>query len=309
MAENELLLFVSTLLHAWLYGFVPALWTHDVWWPTGAFLSTFFAVTWPAVYRSHAAAADQLYLHAAIVALNWTGAVLGVTAAWALRTPQLVDPDPFFDDSAVHARAELSKTTFHVLSVALFVTAEYFALQYYAEYVSLGASIAIASVLGALYVAINAGSYWVGRASHRYHENATRLRLLAIVLLTHVAGDVAVFVSDAYTHWYGLLLFVALAALFYPCFIGYAWRTLCTHERSGGAWRALVATAVVHCCAYACAWAAEECTRGDEGRAPRGHLGVVTATIAAYSLCVAAALVAWRALCNLSPESGPPKCK
>lgn len=278
---------VSTLLHAWLYGFVPVLWTHDIWWPAGAFFSTFFAVTWPAVYRDYVVFPDQIHIHTSLVLLFWIGAIMALCVAWGLRTPSLIDTDPFFSSSKTHAEAELSKTTFHILSVSLFISAEYFLFQYYDTFFSFGMSIKIGILLIILYIFINAGSYIVGKRDHVYKQNASYLGLLATILLTHVGGDLIEFFNEDIKKWYGVLHFVVLVFLFYPAFCIYAWGKICKHDKSDAAKRLLVVTGIIHSFGYTVGWVIDTLFANK-------NIGVVIVAMHIYSFIVGIFCITYR---------------
>lgn len=210
---------ISTLLHAWMFGFVPVLWTHDVWWPGGAFLPIFFAVTWPALYRTYPEMPDQIHLHTSVVIIYWIGATLALCVAWSFKTPRLIDTSSFFSDERDCAKPKLSKTNFHILSVALLINAEYIAFQYYEEFFSFSSSLMIAGALLFLYLIINIGSYMIARYHKEYKENSGNLSLVCSILFTHVIGDTLIYLFPILKEWYGIFQFLFLLVVFYPVFL------------------------------------------------------------------------------------------
>ena len=282
---------ISTLLHAWLYGLIPTLWTHDVWWPAGAFLSTFFAVSWPAIYREYEVFPDQIHLHSLVVMMFWTGAFTGLFSAWGLQTPSLIDTDPFFSSSKTHAEAQISKTTFYVLPVSLFITSEYFFFQYYDTFFSFGTSITIGVFLIVLYIIVNIGSYIISKDSHEYKQNSSYLSLLGIILFTHVIGDLLVYIIPDLKQWYGVMHFCFLVIIFYPVFFFFAWGKMCVHDKSKGAKRLLIATGIIHSLGYFTAWLAEIITN-------MKSVGTVSMAIFFYSVLVIIVSVCFR-ICKI----------
>ena len=220
-------------LEFFAYGFLVAVWTHDVAWALAGPMLLWFGVTWAGIHREDVDE-QQFDFHVYTLITLLLGAWTGVMFVWHLRTPRLFDVRMFHTDDRGQVKRVTPVAVAYVAQIFLITIGGYYLLGSFSDglgTVSDGAALAagwslivvfsVSLVVTAVVALTGHGFVSFDGADDNNNNNQVRVdrlnlkNMLSLAFFLTASAVYDYLALNGFDTWHGAILLAALVLLYF----------------------------------------------------------------------------------------------